>query len=1390
MNKKTVFVGILLFLLNSLCFGKPPVLITLTAPQDGTFVNKTVPIEAQIDQIPRVKSVKFYIDNKLVGESDTAPYQYTWDTTTYPDGQHQTYASILQAPERPEPFDEASMTVLDSPKTNLMVDNTPPEVSITVPLEASFITGSINTQAQVTDNLGILKVVFKLDSVLLKEFTQPPYNYQWDTKTTQDGLHTFEATAYDLANNETSSSVSFTVDNSPPTTPVVIDDGDYTNSLNTLHAGWSSEDPESGILEYQYSVGTTAGANDVINWVSAGTNTEISLTNLNLTHGKTYYFNVKAVNGVGLVSNIGSSDGIMVNAHIPQITRIIPSNDSTLYIGTDVTIEVSAQDLDSDPLEYQFSLGSQVKQPWSSLNTFSWTVQNSESNTQQFTIQVRDDKGGFVSENVNYNVQISAIDTTPPTTPIITVGETSNSLDSISASWISEDPESGIVEYQYAIGTTPGGTDVLYWTSYGANTEALIYGLNLSDGQNYYISVVAKNGAGLKSQATTSSAVRATKELYVKITSPQNNALITWRYGYPRISGIAEGVDRITINGKPVDVNPDRTFEGPALVAPGFAKWNNIADDDQHIIMNFPGPTTITASANGQEDTVTVYFYQTFVKCSAYSEGLSYPAFLEIRGWNSEALTECPFNEFYPTYPQHRIKNYQSQPWYQWQGDPILGAVQYFYRIETLSITHSDGSVDFLQGTCTSSLVIHTLPALNGSIKPMILLFYSCRLGLGGWQNGTWPDISAFKVNGKPLIPFYGDWNDPDPYAREYYRSRGIYAYVILDDYQPDTDLPLNIECPVFTASGSNWTYTYQGIGFASATLLTLETVKEMPYNSYNYFPVKTLPIFQPDDGKGRGPSTELVNTPFLKLKFNEAPSNSQANTLEAKLTIADETRTYNLTETSSASNIFTDANNSFTATAAFSNELNPNFQDETPCSVTSSFGNLTNKLFNLKESASDSLYFNDIKTFVTVIFNNELLPYQNDTLTIQYDNGMLASEEILTERSPDSLVFSNEDSSFTVNLNNYAGGLPDNLDITINNTDYLDISTARLQLPKVNTNPYVYTNEPMDEGSDLPPNNPLDDGQGVFRVRVRGLPFGAPVTITTDSESIVLNMYQGSDSFWSDKFVVLPEGDTKTYEGIIPLHSSSGEGKITTAVKSFFGNNVKENKNDISKGAFVGGYIHDPYFNSDLAGDSIKAIAKIFTEKLHYTTNIPDVRLTKQGVINALPKYSVWYSFTHGSTPSGDETTPFNRIKVAWTGFYFSTDDNTTHLDLTTDVYPNDIAAHIGDNSYKFVFLNGCLSADERPGSAADAFKSYFKAQEYLGWNVSVGVGGADNYAREFFNLLSENKKETGEPITVKQAYNKLVNLFIPSFGGIASGKDARYLGDGSINIHLDNNQ
>ena len=99
-------------------------------------------------------------------------------------------------------------------------------------------------------------------------------------------------------------------DVTPPTTPVVIDDGEFTTNKTQLHASWTSSDPESGIVEYQYCIGTSPGAQDVVSWKSVGTTTEITHTGLNLITGPTFYFTVKAKNGVGLWSEEGYSDGI------------------------------------------------------------------------------------------------------------------------------------------------------------------------------------------------------------------------------------------------------------------------------------------------------------------------------------------------------------------------------------------------------------------------------------------------------------------------------------------------------------------------------------------------------------------------------------------------------------------------------------------------------------------------------------------------------------------------------------------------------------------------------------------------------------------------------------------------------------------------------------------------------------------------------------------------------------------------------------------------------------------------------------------------------------------------------------------------------------------------
>jgi hypothetical protein len=83
--------------------------------------------------------------------------------------------------------------------------------------------------------------------------------------------------------------------------------------------------------------------------------------------------------------------------------------------------------------------------------------------------------------------------------------DTSWSLTQMSANWTqSADSNSGLEAYWYAIGTTAYGTDVVGWTNNGTALSFTHTGLSLYDGQIYYVSVKAENGAGLMSSEVCS----------------------------------------------------------------------------------------------------------------------------------------------------------------------------------------------------------------------------------------------------------------------------------------------------------------------------------------------------------------------------------------------------------------------------------------------------------------------------------------------------------------------------------------------------------------------------------------------------------------------------------------------------------------------------------------------------------------------------------------------------------------------------------------------------------------------------------------------------------------------------------------------------------------------
>jgi parallel beta-helix repeat protein len=115
-----------------------------------------------------------------------------------------------------------------------------------------------------------------------------------------------------------------------PSTPVVSDDGIFTGANYYLQASWDATDPESGIAEFQYAIGTSPGAQDVVPWTTAFTSKSMFAAGLSLADGTTYYCAVRARNGACLWSDVGVSDGITVDTAAPVAQILSPAAGSTV----------------------------------------------------------------------------------------------------------------------------------------------------------------------------------------------------------------------------------------------------------------------------------------------------------------------------------------------------------------------------------------------------------------------------------------------------------------------------------------------------------------------------------------------------------------------------------------------------------------------------------------------------------------------------------------------------------------------------------------------------------------------------------------------------------------------------------------------------------------------------------------------------------------------------------------------------------------------------------------------------------------------------------------------------------------------------------------------------
>ncbi len=306
-------------------------------------------------------------------------------------------------------------------------------------------------------------------------------------------------------------------------------------------------------------------------------------------------------------------------------------------------------------------------------------------------------------------------------------------------------------------------------------------------------------------------------------------------------------VEAISIEGQPTTIDfTSNTFTGPTLLSPGEARRRGddiTQNPHKYIIMNVDprthsGKNTLTAriTANGRtsEEKLTFYYYQLFVK--AENEFiLNGTKSFETQSFNLDLFNTSPF-EYTGSWADYKV-DYRWRaaftpppsypwPWHYTKVDNYYFLINFFnniYSKEEVEIISNSEPPNIYSWITNPKLVFHA-PPFND--EPLILIFRGCRFQSAYEKNIPEKiDLSKYAIQSQPLKHLSGDIYNPEgglyPYKYEVFDKT---TYIILKDYSPDKDYPLDVKIePSEGAVNALQSYKIGVFAFAKIDTLTAD---------------------------------------------------------------------------------------------------------------------------------------------------------------------------------------------------------------------------------------------------------------------------------------------------------------------------------------------------------------------------------------------------------------------------------------------------------------------------------------------------------------------------------------------------------------------------------------
>jgi hypothetical protein len=209
--------------------GTPASAVRVINPVDGASLCGAVTVEVAVSG--DTEEVAFSLDGTTMEVDTASPFTWDWSTLGTTNGSHAVRATAT--------LEDGSVVqntiVVTVENTGEACDNLP-NITITAPTDGAYGFGTVSVTANASDDVGVLRVQFFVDSGLLVEDASIPYGVDWDSDAFDEGPHILKAIAYDTADQSAETRATITIDRSAPLVEITEPGGGTLDGMVTVSA--------------------------------------------------------------------------------------------------------------------------------------------------------------------------------------------------------------------------------------------------------------------------------------------------------------------------------------------------------------------------------------------------------------------------------------------------------------------------------------------------------------------------------------------------------------------------------------------------------------------------------------------------------------------------------------------------------------------------------------------------------------------------------------------------------------------------------------------------------------------------------------------------------------------------------------------------------------------------------------------------------------------------------------------------------------------------------------------------------------------------------------------------------------------------------------------------